>query len=960
MYFAKRTPTVSTTSCSPRAPKTVGSQAWPTSLTLLLALILGVATGTSEAWAGTALFDFESPGPDQIGDYETSAGVSLDGGQAALREQYAPPWHLAGWSYRMVVSVTNDTGQTLVEFPLKIDLEGAPDEVFDRPNLDGSDFVLIDANGNPVEPLWVERFDFIARRGTVWVQLDSLSPGNSPFYLYFGNPNATTTPGSAEPIFTYTTPVSSAVLLSPLAVNSSLVVESFVDNNQVELSPSDSWTLNTREQGTAPANAGTADSMISATGPYYAQFADSGTDTAAYLAYASQVFAYPATRYTDIFDVYAPFGQAVVEIYDDDTLVATETVSPATPLSITADVVDGHNSRVGSDLPVVVHRRTENSGNDYDAMPLLPPDTEIVGANSGSGRIVALQDNTTVDIYYSLPDHQTVTLDANQVYALSYGGSGGTGTGEAVHLRASAPVAGLSYGDGDGGEAVSFFPRHELGRRYLIPRAAEYVLISAVSPGVHCQLINPDGTVSAEETTDTIAPPYPNRLRFPSVAGGSELSCDAPVFAMMEDSITQQERNLVPIKAHRPALHPYPSGALTTGPQTRFAYDQGTVKTPTLEPADGMSALLSFRQTGNIWIPAGTRIRYQLSNNSGSTWYYHDGAGWTQAVLDSQSNEAYQVDAHSVSFPIESNQLTVKAFLDSEEGTESPVLDELSLIYAGPEEAVGFVFDTIDSTQVAGIPFRVTLSAVDANGLVAAGYEGSAKLSTYGGDAFPQTSPSFVEGSVTFDVAVSEVGEEVVLRAIDAPLTGDSNPFTVEAPDPSTLEIKMVEGDGQVGTVSSALAVNPTVQVLSLDTGYPVPGVEVTYLVTEGNGTADPPGLNGPNAEVTAVTDAGGLAQVIWTMGPVPGRNELQAQLSEAEGSPVVFEARADKVGQDPGKEEYWASSGGGCDCRAVSPSRALRTSSSEGSLPSPSSPWSPLWIFGLFGLLWLATRRFR
>jgi outer membrane protein assembly factor BamB len=79
--------------------------------------------------------------------------------------------------------------------------------------------------------------------------------------------------------------------------------------------------------------------------------------------------------------------------------------------------------------------------------------------------------------------------------------------------------------------------------------------------------------------------------------------------------------------------------------------------------------------------------------------------------------------------------------------------------------------------------------------------------------------------------------------------------------------IEHVSGGGQTGVPGSALPQPIVVQALD-ENGLPLPNVEVTFLVTEGGGSVEPG---------TALTDASGLAQTSWTLGPAPGLNALQA-----------------------------------------------------------------------------------
>jgi MYXO-CTERM domain-containing protein len=872
--------------------------------------------------------------------------VTLSVGTARLAEQSTPVWHWPSWSYRLPITITNDTGAPLQDFPVRLDLADGPIEVFDLARIDGADLRLTDDSGLIQSPHWIERFDFIARRGALWARIAYLPQGTTTFYLYFGNPDEES-PGSAEEVFTYPQPTESMVVASPVASSGVLTIQSFVDGNEVEVHPAGlTWTVDERESVTAQPGDLQMSTIISATGPYSGLFNVDGSDALAPLCHGSQTFVYPSPRHTNVFDMYSPFGTATVEIYDNTTLVDSVTVSTATPVSLTADITDGSSVTIESDLPVVVHHHTSDSGTTNDAMPYLPPALELVGANSGLGQIAALQDNTVVDIYYSEPSHTTVTLDAGDVYTLAREGTNGTGNGDAVHILASAPVAGLAYGDGDGGDAITFMPRDEIGKRYLIPRAAEYVLVSSPQPGVTCDILNSSGQVVDSQTSDTIAPPYPNRLRFSGVPGGSELSCDEPVFAMAEDSATDGERNLWPMKAHRPVVYPSLEVVPSAGVQTRYAATEGTVITPTLEPAGGISGMITFLQTGSTDIPPDTSIRYQLSNNGGATWYYHDGDEWRESVLASQANTAGEIHARATTFPIDSNQLTVQAFLHSDTGTVTPVLDELTIDYAGPGEAIELAFDTIEGTRMAGIPFEITITAVDSDGLPDTSFNGTVELATYGGPVFPPASPAFDQGTVTMEVAVAEVGENVVLRAQRIPLSGESNPFEVVAPTPSVMAIEEMAGDQQVGTTSEPLPVNPSVRVTNIDTGQPMAGISITFAVTEGDGMVSTSTLPA-NMELEVLTGTDGVAEVEWQMGDTAGANILQARLPGAAGSPVTFEARADPPGTIPGNEEFWASGGGGCDCRAGATSGS----------PTPSIPLVSL-LLALVALTTIALRR--
>lgn len=96
-------------------------------------------------------------------------------------------------------------------------------------------------------------------------------------------------------------------------------------------------------------------------------------------------------------------------------------------------------------------------------------------------------------------------------------------------------------------------------------------------------------------------------------------------------------------------------------------------------------------------------------------------------------------------------------------------------------------------------------------------------------------------------------------------------------------QMELLEGDDQSAAPGAPVPIPPAVRVTN-DLGQPVPGIEVTFVVTEGSGSV---------AGSSQTTDSEGIARVdSWTLGS-PGPNTLEAQAAGVSGSPVVFEATA-------------------------------------------------------------------
>jgi hypothetical protein len=89
-------------------------------------------------------------------------------------------------------------------------------------------------------------------------------------------------------------------------------------------------------------------------------------------------------------------------------------------------------------------------------------------------------------------------------------------------------------------------------------------------------------------------------------------------------------------------------------------------------------------------------------------------------------------------------------------------------------------------------------------------------------------------------------------------------------PDGEAARLEIVQGDAQVGTVGAPLTDSLVVRLLD-QTGEGIPGRKVSWLVSDGGGSAVP---------AAATTDDQGLASARWTLGPAAGSNTLDAVVS--------------------------------------------------------------------------------
>ncbi|MGB7213390.1 MAG: hypothetical protein WBC97_12280 [Gemmatimonadales bacterium] len=92
--------------------------------------------------------------------------------------------------------------------------------------------------------------------------------------------------------------------------------------------------------------------------------------------------------------------------------------------------------------------------------------------------------------------------------------------------------------------------------------------------------------------------------------------------------------------------------------------------------------------------------------------------------------------------------------------------------------------------------------------------------------------------------------------------------------------VQMVSGDGQSGTPGLPLNDTLTVKVLDQTGRSPMSGVAVQWAVQSGGGTMD---------HTVDTTDLEGMARAVWTLGGMPGANQVSAAIADLPG--VEFSA---------------------------------------------------------------------
>jgi len=108
-----------------------------------------------------------------------------------------------------------------------------------------------------------------------------------------------------------------------------------------------------------------------------------------------------------------------------------------------------------------------------------------------------------------------------------------------------------------------------------------------------------------------------------------------------------------------------------------YASDSPTVISKTNFTDTNIYSWNGFQSIEN---PAGGSVKYQLSNDNGVTWKYHNGSIWATATSPTQSNSATEINTNITSLPTSSQTLLIKTLLISN-GSQQVAIDNLVTQY---------------------------------------------------------------------------------------------------------------------------------------------------------------------------------------------------------------------------------------------------------------------------------------
>lgn len=510
------------------------------------------------------------------------------------------------WRYRKCYEIQNSSTNVINEYPVSIEID--TENLINQNKMisDGSDIRFVDENSDQLDH-YTQSSSINTDRSIIWVKADNIAASSSYYFcMYYGYvpylnnsvpANVPANLSSKDAVFTYTNQEELYIALNENVVGSESYLSSYVSNNDISLE-AQSPTLSQYETYTysdATSASITQDYKLNTSKAISSANSDETTEGLVPLSLAGEEFVYPITRGDNTFSFYAEWCNANIEVRNQNNNIVIGgnlTVTAGTAVNLTTSNLNFFG--IGNGGTVIVESTngcpivaTHSASNNQDAHIMIPASEEWYGVGSGSYEIAAIQDNTSIDIYDSSGNLQTVTLDRADNFAASGGGS--EGTSNSHRIVADKPIGVRSNADSDGTESSTFLPASELGTKFIIPQDTQYATVATLegrptTVDYHTDVdVCGDGTPDGGTQTVNPSADYPGKVYFGTTADNnniSEASCiiaTEPIFVYFETFPGSEERNLFSYKQNRQKVHPEPTSA--TSAQQTGSYTFGTADT---------------------------------------------------------------------------------------------------------------------------------------------------------------------------------------------------------------------------------------------------------------------------------------------------------------------------------------------------------------------------------------------
>ena len=219
---------------------------------------------------------------------------------------------------------------------------------------------------------------------------------------------------------------------------------------------------------------------------------------------------------------------------------------------------------------------------------------------------------------------------------------------------------------------------------------------------------------------------------------------------------------------------------------------------PTIYPitstSQAFTLLSGFSETAT---KNGGQIKYQVSNDSGTTWYWYN-SGWTITSSGyTEANTASNINTNISTFPVGSGSFLFKAYLNSN-GSQLVQLDSIDLTYSSDDTPPSISLTALSPDPNTDSTPSLTGTATDAVGTVSNvqfqmnATSGSWTACTADDGAFDEASEAFI---CTVASALSDGSHTIYVRATDSNSNTTANAdaatdsFTIDTTAPASLDL---------------------------------------------------------------------------------------------------------------------------------------------------------------------------
>lgn len=198
-----------------------------------------------------------------------------------------------------------------------------------------------------------------------------------------------------------------------------------------------------------------------------------------------------------------------------------------------------------------------------------------------------------------------------------------------------------------------------------------------------------------------------------------------------------------------------------------------------------------------------------------------------------------------------------------------------------------FSISQINSPQIAGSPFQISVYATDQYGNTVKTFNQAAQISDGTGTVSPTRTNDFVNGSWTGPVTVTQTAEANNIILTSGSIQTQSNNFEVEAGEQQVF-LTIVSGANQSGDAGSVLEEPLIVKAVDLY-GNPMPDIPIEFSLE----STPPDSFGGSLSPESTKTDNEGLARSSLTLGNKTGTYIVRSNIENRSSVGVSFYASA-------------------------------------------------------------------